>query len=321
LFNLACPPKEQSPRFFIDGIGICTPGNLTTVASAVKSGKSAYVGAMIAAALAEGSTKVDCLGVTSCNPEGLGLIHFDTEQSPRDHYELVVRALRRAQIESPLEWLRSYCLTGFPYSDIRRSLALAIQAAADRFGGIHSVLIDGVADLVADVNDQTEANELVTELHRIAIDFECPILGVIHLNPGQADKTRGHLGSQLERKAETNLRLEKKNEITRVWSEKNRRAPILKEQGPCFCWSNEHRTHVRIENPVTSRGLDKQQQLHELARSVFESAGSSSLTWTEVIQGICKKNEVSESGARKKLEALVAHSLVRKTANGCYEMA
>jgi hypothetical protein len=34
------------------------------------------------------------------------------------------------------------------------------------------------------------------------------IVGVIHFNPG-GEKTRGHLGSQLERKAETNLRLDK----------------------------------------------------------------------------------------------------------------
>ena len=75
---------------------------------------------------------------------------------------------------------------------------------------------------------------------------------MIHFNPG-SEKSRGHLGSQLERKAETNLILEKnKDEVTRIYSVKNRRAGIPKSEGPCFRYDEESRLHITCESSEAS---------------------------------------------------------------------
>jgi hypothetical protein len=321
VFNHASPPPTPEPRFYLGRAGICTPDNLTAISAAVKSGKSGFLGAMMAAVLTSDYEKHDCLGLRSENPHQGALIHIDTEQSPYDHHDLIVRVLKRVGLSEPPPWFRSYCLTGFPCYDIRSCVRLAMEQGLNRFGSVHSILVDGVADLVADVNEPEACNGLVSQLHGWAIEFRCPIISVIHLNPGAQDKTRGHLGSQLERKSETNLRLEKLDGTTVVWSDKNRRAPILKSRGPCFSWSDEKGMHVSVPNIEAVREQERLRKLRDLAEAVFAAAERPSLTWKECIEGIQKIAGTSEPTARKKFDALRQGGALQKSLMGRYQLA
>jgi hypothetical protein len=115
IFSPANRPKEPPTRFHLGGINICTPGNLTAISAPPKAGKSAAIGGMIASTFADADK--DCLGFYSDNRDGLAVVHFDTEQCPYDHWQLVNRALKRAGLEAAPAWLRSYCVTGFSCSD------------------------------------------------------------------------------------------------------------------------------------------------------------------------------------------------------------
>ena len=50
-FGKGEPPSKPVPRFLLKGIPICTPGNITTIQSQAKTGKTAVNSAMIAAAI------------------------------------------------------------------------------------------------------------------------------------------------------------------------------------------------------------------------------------------------------------------------------
>ena len=247
-FDIHNQPPIQPARYRVAGVPICTTGNLSAITAGIKSGKSSWIAAMVAAVMPAGQSMVDCLGITSTNPERLALIHIDTEQSIGDHWQLVNRSVKRAGLDEPPQWLMSYAFKGFTAHQLREALNLVIDEAKVRHGGIHSVILDGTADFVLDVNDPSETNPFIASLETLAVVNNCPIVNVIHFNPN-SDKTRGHLGSQLERKAETNLRLDKDGETITVWSDKNRQAPILKSAGPCFMWSDEHMMHVSIARP------------------------------------------------------------------------
>jgi hypothetical protein len=165
--------------------------------------------------------------------------------------------------------LRSYALAGFSASELPQALTLALKDAAAG-GGVYAIILDGTADFVTDVNDQTECNAFVAELHAMAIDHDCPIINVVHENPGQdGGKMRGHLGSQLERKGESNLRLQKTHEVTVLFSEKQRGAPILEKDGPRFAWSNEAGMHVTVEAAGAVRDAAKRDRLSDIAEAVF----------------------------------------------------
>ena len=74
--------------------------------------------------------------------------------------------------------------------------------------GIQLVVIDGVADLVRSANDELESIEVVDELYRLAGFYRTCIICVLHFVPNGV-KLRGHIGSELQRKAAGILSIEK----------------------------------------------------------------------------------------------------------------
>lgn len=322
IFSSACKPQEPQARFHLAGVSVCTPGNLTAVSAAPKTGKSAAIGGMIAATFADNGR--DCLGWASDNSAGLAVVHFDTEQCPFDHWQLINRAVRRAGVSAP-DWLRSYCVTGFSHAEIRAAIPLALDKAAQEFGGLHSFILDGVADGIGDVNSPEESNEFVSELHALAIQYDCPVIGVIHLNPG-SQKTRGHLGSQLERKAETNLQLEQDDDgITTIWASKNRRASIPKKTAPCFAWDDSRHMHATVENPAEAkadaRSAAKQASARESAGHIFAQIKKAALSHGELVQQICKSEKLKPSGSRRRVETWLNLQVVTKNEQGFYQLS
>lgn len=251
-FDVNDPPPIAVPRFKLEDAIISTPGNLTAIQAQAKGGKTAFLAGMMGATMAPTG---DCLGVTADNPHGLAVVHLDTEQSPADHHAVVAGALQRAGRTSPPDWLRSYRLADVPLAIRQQIIPFEMERAAKECGGVYCLLLDGGADFIIDPNDSAEAFTFVDDLHQLAIRFETSIVAVIHENPSsELGKTRGHLGSQLERKAETNLRLFKDGDgITTVFAERARHAHIPKEHGSRFVWSDEKRMHVSTDAPAKGR--------------------------------------------------------------------
>ena len=77
------------------------------------------------------------------------------------------------------------------------------------------VVIDGIADLQRNTNDLEESDALVGALMSISTKTNTHILCVLHTNPG-SDKARGHLGSSLQRKAETVIYVHRNGECSVV---------------------------------------------------------------------------------------------------------
>ncbi len=305
-FNHASAPPKPEPRFKINGKTVCTAGNLTSISAQAKAGKSAFVGAAISAAICAALAKSgnDNLGLSAVPPEGRHLLHFDTEQSPFDADKLMRTALRRAGVEIPPDFLASFGLAGFSAPDLQAALAMQMEELANS-GGAYAVIIDGVADLVLDVNDPVECNGLIAKLQALAITHDCPILCVVHENPTQdSGKMRGHLGSQLERKCESNLRLKRTKEITLVSGDKMRGAPITENEGPRFQWSQLEDMHVSTKSQAKTKECEKRERLESVAEEVFESLGETALTFSGLVAGIRKVRGVGRSTAETNVKEM-----------------
>jgi hypothetical protein len=204
----------------------------------------------------------------------------------------------------------------------RASADGAPERAALLYGGIFAGLIDGVGDFAIDVNDLVESNGLVAELHSLAIRFDCPIVCVLHENPGENShgKTRGHLGSQLEHKAESNLRLVKDPEgVTTIFSEKSRHANISKERGPRFKWNDAEKLHRTCETMRDAKGEQRCKTLRIFVEEIFncpEATGG--LTWTQAHERIEKLESLKRSGARRRFDGLIAARVMEKNSAGFY---
>lgn len=135
---------------------------------------------------------------------------------------------------------------------------MARKAAAN--GGLHSLFIDGVADLVFDVIDQKEACSLVTELHQLATETSCVIVTALHHNPG-GEKTRGHLGSQIERKSESVLVLRKEGETISISCKPARRQEVSGDKAPQFAWDSMSGMHRLLRGRAATGNNLKRERL------------------------------------------------------------
>lgn len=70
--------------------------------------------------------------------------------------------------------------------------------------------LNGLAELIRSANDETESIAIVDELYRMAGIYNTCIICVLHFVPSGI-KLRGHIGSELQRKAAGILSIEKDN--------------------------------------------------------------------------------------------------------------
>jgi hypothetical protein len=318
-FDFNNPPPKPRAVFKFDDKTISTPGNLTLIQGPVKAGKSAVMAAMMAAVLNGNRQGPDTLGFSSENATAWGFIHFDTEQSPHDSDALIRRSMERARVSSLPPWFHSYALADLDVDERNAALAIAMKDAAANHGGIHAVLIDGVADLCASPNDETEAFGLVASLHSAAIAYDCSVIAVIHENPGNVEgKTRGHLGSQLARKAETPLRLHKDeaNGITTVWADRARHCHIPRSEGLCFQYSAAAGMHVSCGSAREIRAEAKRSKFADEADRAF--ADEDRLSYTDLVSRIEQTASITVKTAQKRVATYAAEGLIKKREDGKY---
>ena len=321
-FDFDKSPEQPIPILKLGDHAICTPGNLSSIQGPPKAAKSAVVGAILASTMVDAESGTDTLGFNSGNTLGLAVIHIDTEQSEHDHDGLVRRAYKRAKRNECANWLHSYCVTGMEPAKCWSFLTTEIDKASKQHGGILMVILDGIADFCNDPNDAKECFDLVRKLHKLAIKKECAILMVIHENPGNdTGKTRGHLGSQLDRKAETSLRVVKddKSGTVTMWAARARHFLLPRGEGQQFGWSTEEKMHVTLseeDDDFISPKPDKESKYRE---EVTKSFGDySELSYRQLVERIVQVVGVAKSTAKLRIPEYLKLGLIEKNPNGKY---
>lgn len=302
-FDFNNVPVRPAPILQLNGHTISTPGNITNIQAQAKAGKTSVIGGIVASVIVGERDGCDTLGFTSKNPQCGIVLVFDTEQSRFDHDTNIRLILKRAKYEGKPQWLRSFCLTERSTSERFQFIFAAMKWAAEEQGGLFMVVIDGVADLCSDPNNAEDAFHLVQELHKAAIEYNCGIITVLHENPGSDyGKMRGHLGSQLERKAETALRLAKdaSSGLVTIWAERARHCMIPKTEGQCIQFDTEKHCFVSCGS---AKEMKHQEQMDTARKEISEAfEGAFNLGYTELCDKIVKVTGLKIDSAKKRVK-------------------
>ena len=178
-------------------VSIGTYGNFSFVQAPPKSKKTFFL-SLIASAY--------CGAKTEFTHKMLGfkgnkkLIHYDTEQGSFHAQKVFSRVFKMCD---KVQGYETYALR--QYSPIER-LAF-IDWHLNRTDDVGLVIIDGIADLVNDSNDLVESSRVTQYLMKWTQELGIHVVTAIHSN-WNSDKPTGHLGSFLEKKAETQIALE-----------------------------------------------------------------------------------------------------------------
>ena len=267
------PPPVAQMIVSVNGVPLGTQGNLLCITGGEGTGKSNYVAALIAGAVKpENAEGIDTLGVSiEGNPKGKAVLFYDTEQSEVQLYKNVSTLLRRCGRDTMPEWFKAYCLTGMSRKERLKSIVLSMDKFHYQYGGIHLVVIDGIADLIRCANDEAESIAVVEELYRLAGIYNTCIVTVLHFIPNGL-KLRGHLGSELQRKAAAILSIEKDSNpaVSVVKALKVRDGSPLDVPLMQFAWDKGKAMHAYLgEKPKEEKDRRKEEELVAVARELF----------------------------------------------------
>jgi len=180
-----------------------TYGNFSALMAPSKARKSFFKSLLVASYIG-GKVTDFTTSIKTHRKESGYILDFDTEQS-RFHAQNVFKRVVPMTGSNP-EFYKPFALREFSARERVEIIETAIYSS-EYSKNIEFIIIDGVADLINDVNDIKESMLLIEKLMRWTSDKKCHILNVIHTNPG-THKPKGHLGSFIMQKAETVARLE-----------------------------------------------------------------------------------------------------------------
>ena len=196
------PPMEFLMTLF--DVPSCPRGELVAYTGKAKSGKTFVMSMLMAAAAAP---KVLAFSRNTIEP--LKVVWIDTEQSDQSTQDILRNRLV-PMVCSPTPAPAPTEGGGFP-EGLYDIFNIRIESWQERMPLVMAaidlcrpdlVILDGIRDLVDDINDGRLAHEVTEKLLKVAQATRCCIVCVIHQNKAAEDKTlRGTIGSELTNKA------------------------------------------------------------------------------------------------------------------------
>ena len=315
------PPDISKSVVAVNGVPLGTQDNLFCITGGEGTGKSNYVGAILAGALGEERLPIEkTLGLEiTANPKGLAVLHYDTEQSEAQLHKNLGKTLRRASLTAVPEFCHSLYLASLSRKDRLKLIRESMDLFHHRHGGIHLVVIDGIADLIRSANDETESIAIVDELYRLAGIYNTCIICVLHFVPNGI-KLRGHIGSELQRKAAGILSIEKDDnpEYSVVKALKVRDGSPLDVPMMLFGWDKAEDMHVyRGEKSKEDKEKRKTEELIAVVKEAFRN--SFKLTYQELCEVLMHKMEIKDRTAKKYIAYMKEQHILIQDTSGNYQ--
>lgn len=182
---------------------IGTLGNFSASTGKAKSKKTFNVCAIVAAAL---SGKKILQYNVNLPKDKKTVLYVDTEQSQFHCSKVIERIFQLAELPLDVHPQNIEFLVLRKYSPKTRIQIIeeAIYSTKD----LGLVIIDGIRDLAHDINSPGESTDIISKLMKWTEELNIHIHTVLHQNKGD-NNSRGHLGTELNNKAETILQIEK----------------------------------------------------------------------------------------------------------------
>jgi hypothetical protein len=276
-------------------------GDVSTITGMAKSRKTFLITSIVVAFLSD----TGFLGMNSDLPTKRVLL-IDTEQS-RTFVQRLIRRIYRLMkwdfeddVKDRLRVLSLRELTPEKRLEVVKSTIESYKPTL--------VFIDGSADLINDTNNVEDSTMLVNELMRISTDEKCHICSVVHTNPN-SEKTRGHFGSELQRKSETVMLVTREGDTTTVKPQFTRNM----EFAPFSFIINE-----RGLPEATEVVQPKQENLQAIFEEIYSY--SSYLTWGDLRDKLMEVSGKGKTACENRIKKGIESKYIYKDMEGLYRL-
>ena len=177
-------------------------GELVGITGRAKSGKTFFTSILMALGVCG-----EVLGIKRIDPEPLRVLWMDTEQSEESTQEILCdRIMKLWQHSMPEdEKMENFPMQMFDIFNVRAEawqdrMPLLEEAIVEYKPDL--VILDGIRDLVNDINDGIMSQKVIERLMNLASETDCCIVSILHQNKASEDKNlRGWIGTELTYKS------------------------------------------------------------------------------------------------------------------------
>lgn len=307
--NLNCDPQDPPFTAYMNGVGILPYGDLFAIKAKAKAGKT-----QAATVLMSGLLGSENLGIRAAAGRKAKVVYFDTEQSESN---TIIVGHRVHQL---VGWERKGNHPDFRCYNVRT------EEIKDKWNVIEHVIahleptcviIDGVADLVQDFNDNKESQTCILNLMQLAQKYQTAIGCILHENKSKEDNNmRGHLGTHLINKASETFEVTNRDGTFRL----NHETPRNKPAG-YIEWRIDQGMLVRCDKPQNVVVKEMQEEHTKIWKMVFVEIGEDSTGYNKLSRAFAKVFKVSVATANRKIkEALERGWISKNEETGLYEL-
>ena len=215
------PLKELPPvefLFRLHGRPCFARGELTGLSGKAKSGKT-----FVCSILMSLCFRNEVLSLQRIEPTRLHVLWYDTEQSDESTKDILCQRICQMtgiqQDQFPSEQFDVFNVRQKPVTERLPSLEVAV-----RYRKPDLVILDGLRDLVSDINDGIIAQNVMERLMHLASEHHCAIVCVLHQNKSIEDHNpRGWIGTELKHKAFEMYECAKSSERIFTWAQTDTR--------------------------------------------------------------------------------------------------
>lgn len=282
---LTAQPEDVPPLVWIDQCPVVGPRDHTLIVGKKKSRKSLLVVELIVRFLKSRGSMAD------------EVLLFDTEQGKSHVWKSRDRVYRMTNQYIPIFYLRGQT------PEFRREFIR--ETVANWHKPPRIVVIDGVRDLMSNINDADESTEVIVWLEKLIADFDLGVINILHLNKTDSNP-RGHIGTELQNKTIATIEVE--------YDEKTRNSIVKCESARDGAFENFAFTHgptglPEIVGVPMGKSASHDEHIQKL-QAIFEGE---MLRYKEVIQLLKAHFEVGDNKAKALLVKFTTRGWIMKS--------
>lgn len=272
-------PVEEPPLITIDGTPVAIPGNHTLIVGKKKSRKTLFIVWLVSMFIKAGSDNAN------------GVLFFDTEQGRAHVYKVRLKIYKLTGI-----WIPIFTLRGKSPAERKEFIELTVKHWKHKS---KMLVIDGIRDLMSNINDADESTELIVWLEKLTTDYNVGILEVLHLNKTD-NNARGHIGTELLNKAVCTIEMEldEKNGCTQVKCESSRDRAF-----ETFAFTHDADELPSIVGVPIKGEIMPQEEKRERLEMIFD--GDVTLSHDEVVKRCQIEFEVGQTKAKQMVSKMI----------------
>jgi len=197
-------PNKEDIVFTIGSKNTGSLSNFITLSGLPKAGKSTFISAIVASAF----VTYDIFSMKIHLPKDRKKVcYFDTESSDYDFYRQINKIKGFADLIAMPDNFNAYQVREDSSSTIRKMIEEYLTNNPD----CSVIIIDGLLDLIVNMNDEREASLVTKWLKKITKVYNVLLITVLHQSKSNLSTT-GHIGSASDRFAQSTLDIVKDKE-------------------------------------------------------------------------------------------------------------